>query len=67
MQHAEVIQNHENVDVHNIRKVKPDTETIRGLSLVTGKHTTVQITWQPLQHDSHELGHDQPCQVLYIM
>jgi hypothetical protein len=65
-QQAEFIQNHENADVHNIEKVKPDTGNIRGLSLVAVKHTTVQVTRQPLQHDLHELGHDLLCQALYI-
>jgi formate dehydrogenase maturation protein FdhE len=36
-QQAEVIQNHENANVHN-------TGNIRGLNLVAVKHTTVQVT-----------------------
>jgi hypothetical protein len=40
-QQAEVIQNHENANVHN-------TGNIRGLNLVAVKHTTVQLTRLPL-------------------
>jgi hypothetical protein len=44
---AELIQNHGSANV-NIRKVKPDTENIRGLSMAAVKHMTVQVTRQLL-------------------
>jgi hypothetical protein len=40
-QQAEVIQNHENVNVH---KEKPNTENISGLNLAAVKRTAVQVS-----------------------
>jgi methionine aminopeptidase len=45
---VEVIQNHENANVRDFGKTKPDTENIRGLSLAAVKRTTVQVTRQSL-------------------
>jgi hypothetical protein len=46
------------------KKEKPDTENITGLNLVVVKHTTIQVTRRPLQHEVHELGHDLLCHAL---
>jgi hypothetical protein len=45
-QQAEVLQNHENVNVRN--KAKPDTESTITLNLVAFKHTTIKMTRLPL-------------------
>jgi hypothetical protein len=46
-QQAELIQNHGNANV-NIRKVKLDTQNIRGSSMAAVKCMTVQVTRQLL-------------------
>jgi hypothetical protein len=43
-QQAEVIQNHNNENVH---KAKPDIESIRNLNLAAVRHTTVHVTRMP--------------------
>jgi hypothetical protein len=40
-QEAEILQNYENV---HIRKAKPNTESIRGLSLAVVKRMTFKVT-----------------------
>jgi hypothetical protein len=47
-QQAEVILNHENVNVRNIGHAKPGTESTRGLNLAAVMRTTVQMTRLPL-------------------
>jgi hypothetical protein len=44
-QQAEVVQNHENANVRNIRQGEPlHRKYIRGFNLAAVKHTTVQVT-----------------------
>jgi hypothetical protein len=39
-------------------KTRPETGNIRGLNLVTVKHTTVKVTRLPLQQEMLKIGHD---------
>jgi hypothetical protein len=51
-QQAQVIQNHENMQVHNIGKGEADTENIKSLNLAVVRRMAVQVIKLALQPNS---------------